>query len=125
MLKRKALWLLAALPLVVGCQTTPAQDGAILGTALGAGLGAIIGHQSGHQGEGALIGAGAGALTGALLGDAVGQPVRRRERHRYQQPTSTNRTYQPTRVETGHYETRVVRSATGETYEERVWIPHH
>lgn len=125
MFGKKALWLFAVLPLVVGCQTTPAQDGAILGAALGAGLGAIIGHQSGHQGEGALIGAGAGALTGAILGDAVGEPVHGHERHRHHYRASTPPTHQTTRVETGHYETRVVRSGTGETYEERVWIPHH
>jgi len=57
----------------VGCETTPAQNGAIQGGALGAGAGAIIGHQSGHTGEGAVIGGAAGALGGALIGEQNGQ----------------------------------------------------
>ncbi len=96
-----------------GCQTTPVQDGAVIGGVLGAGLGALIGHQSGHAGEGALIGAGAGALTGALIGDQVGEVPPRRPR-----ATAVRS------VQQGHYETRVVHAANGETYEERVWIPH-
>ena len=56
---------------LVGCNTTPVQDGAIVGGALGAGLGAIAGSTMGRTGEGALIGAGAGALTGALVGDHI------------------------------------------------------
>ena len=104
-----------------GCNTTPVQDGALLGGALGAGLGAVAGHQSGHQGEGALIGATAGALTGALIGDQVAQspapaayapaPVR------YSAPARP--------VRSGHYETRLVHTPSGECYEQRVWIPHY
>ncbi|MCC6695365.1 MAG: glycine zipper 2TM domain-containing protein [Candidatus Hydrogenedentes bacterium] len=56
---------------MLGCNTTPTQEGAIGGAAVGAGAGAIIGHQSGKAGEGALIGAGVGALGGALIGDQV------------------------------------------------------
>jgi len=112
--------LLAGLALA-GCNTTPAQDGAVLGGALGAGLGAIIGHQSGHQGEGALIGAGAGALTGALIGDSVDKAQRQPAYH--QQPAPQP---QPQgRVQRGHYETRIVETPSGETYEERVWVRHH
>lgn len=97
-----------------GCQTTPTQDGAVVGGALGAGAGAIIGHQQGKQGEGALIGAASGALIGALVGDQVDE---RRSRQAYagQQQTS--------HVVTGHYETRIVRGPSGERYEERVWVP--
>ena len=100
-----------------GCQTTARQDGALLGGALGAGLGAIIGHQSGHQGEGALIGAAAGALTGAIIGDSVGKPPRQTQRVVIVPPRQS----QPQR---GHYETRIVVSPSGETFEERVWVPH-
>ena len=116
--------------LSLGCNTTPTQDGAIIGGALGAASGAVIGHQSGRrQGEGALIGAGVGALTGALIGDQVDE---HRQRHRgtaYQPAPSPARSYhgypagQSTRVERGRYETRIVTTPSGETYEERVWVP--
>jgi surface antigen len=125
--KRIGITLVAGL-MVIGlsaCQTTPVQDGAIVGGALGSAAGAIIGHQSGRQGEGALIGAGVGALTGALIGDDIGR------RQRYYAPAPVGysappRAYappvsaQPTR---GYYETRVVRGSSGETYEERVFVP--
>ena len=104
----------AACASLVGCNTTPVQDGAIAGGALGAGLGAIVGNQSGNAGEGALIGAGAGAITGALVGDHVG---RKRER-RYTQPAQPA----PEPAVRGHYETRIVRGPNGETYEERVFV---
>ena len=97
---------------LLGCSTTPTQDGAILGGALGAGLGAIVGHQSGHQGEGALIGAGAGALIGAILGDST-EP--RHHVHARRPPASTT-------TSIGHYETRMVTTPSGERYEERVWV---
>ena len=100
-----------------GCNTTPTQDGAVLGGALGAGAGAIIGNQSGHAGEGALIGAAAGALTGALVGDQVDE---RRQRN-YPQNVKTA----PVRTQNGHYDVRIVRTPSGETYEERVWVPYN
>jgi surface antigen len=107
------------------CNTTPVQDGVVAGGLLVSAAGAIIGHQSGRQGEGALIGAGLGALTGALIGDDIGR------RQRYYAPAPAGqyappRAYappvsaQPTR---GYYETRVVRGSSGETYEERVFVP--
>jgi uncharacterized protein YcfJ len=102
-----------------GCNTTPGQDGAIVGTALGAGLGAIVGNQSGHAGEGALIGGAAGALTGGLIGREVGQkdgyPSRRYETA---PPPSSSRNVE------GHYENRVVHHPNGAITEERVWVPH-
>lgn len=48
-----------------GCQTTPAQDGAMGGAAVGAIAGQLIGGDT----ESTLIGAGAGALGGALFND--------------------------------------------------------
>ncbi|NIA13862.1 MAG: glycine zipper 2TM domain-containing protein [Nitrospiraceae bacterium] len=99
------------LVLAAGCQTTPTQQGAVLGGALGAGAGAIIGNQSGHSGEGALIGAAAGGLTGALVGDQVDEN-RQRRAGQNQRPATR-----------GHYETRIVTTTSGETYEERVWVP--
>lgn len=105
--------------IVAGCQTTPVQDGALIGGALGAGSGAIIGHQSGYGGEGALIGAGAGALAGALIGDQVGE--HRRKYHA--QPQYYSAPSRGGQVEHGRYVTRVVRTDSGETYEERVWVP--
>lgn len=124
MMKKIALCLVLPVALLAaGCNTTPTQDGAILGGALGAGLGAIVGHQSGHQGEGALIGAGAGALTGAIIGDQVDE-----ERHRtYPQNRNTQAqpTAQPQRTQQGHYDIRIVRTPSGETYEERVWVPYN
>jgi uncharacterized protein YcfJ len=102
---------------MAGCETTPVQDGALLGGALGAGAGAIIGNQSyGRSGEGALIGAAAGALAGALIGDQVQRS--RSEPYAYSQQSSST-----TRTVTGHYENRIVRTPSGETYEERVWVP--
>ena len=96
-----------------GCQTSRVQNGALLGGALGAGTGAVLGHQVDKQGEGALIGAGIGALTGALVGDQVNQ--------------AEQRSYAPTTVSarrtSGHYEKRLVRSRSGEMYEDRVWVP--
>ena len=93
-----------------GCQTTPTQQGAVIGGATGAAAGAIIGHQSGKQGEGALIGAAGGALVGALVGDQVDE---RRNRNAAQSRTTQR----------GHWETRTVIPENGETYEERVWVP--
>lgn len=130
----KFLGLLAVcllLPLT-GCQTTPVQDGAVLGGALGAGLGAIAGHQSGHQGEGALIGAGVGALTGAIIGDAV-RTERQVNQQRYYQSRPVQAAPVPAPVvynsappapgnpyRTSEY--RVVQGANGEFYEQQVWV---
>jgi hypothetical protein len=120
------------LPLIVvgalaGCETSARTDGAVLGGALGAGLGAIVGHQSGHQGEGALIGAGAGALVGAIAGDQVEQS-RQRTGYYAQPPAprygSRYRSAPPPRGP-GHWELRRVTTPSGETYEERVWVPHY
>ena len=123
MLKWMTIWMLAgASVLAVGCNTTPAQDGAILGGALGAGLGAVVGHQSGHQGEGALIGAGVGALTGALIGDDVG---RRRAQPQYGAPAPVAAAPSPARPAQGRYETRLVYGPNGERYEQRVWVPYY
>ncbi|MBI2425338.1 MAG: hypothetical protein HYV27_21105 [Candidatus Hydrogenedentes bacterium] len=102
---------------LTGCQTTAAQDGAVLGGALGAGLGAIVGNQSGHTGEGALIGAAAGALSGAVIGDAVGKPAPRQERVVYRRVE----TPAPTPTRGGYYEVQVVEGANGERYERRIW----
>ena len=109
-----------ALLALAGCQTTPVQDGALLGGAVGAGLGAVIGHQSGHQGEGALIGAGAGALTGALIGDAVGEVP---PRNVVAAPRATAAPRAVATTASGHFEMRTVRGANGEVYQERVWVP--
>ncbi len=107
---------------------------------MGATIGAIAG---GEAADGALIGAGVGALTGALAGDAIahgrahrGRPPRAYDHDRYAPapvyrervivrevpapPSHFSRSY---RVEDGHYETRLVRSPSGEYYEERVWVP--
>ena len=97
--------------LAAGCATTQTQKGALIGGTLGAGAGAIIGHQSGHAGEGALIGAAAGGLTGALVGDKV-EDNQQKKAAQGQRPAGK-----------GHYETRIVTTTSGETYEERVWVP--
>lgn len=93
------------------------------GALVGAGAGAIIGNQSdGKSGEGALIGAGLGALTGALIGDRVDE---NRSRRVYGPPASTSTAPPPAATSpTGHWETRTRRTASGETYEERVWVEH-
>ena len=113
------------LALATGCNTTPVQDGAVVGGALGAGTGAILGHQVGKQGEGALIGAGIGALTGALVGDQIDKAGQRQAAAPPPAPLpppqgTAYRSTGPTR--SGHYETRLVRTPSGETYEERVWV---
>jgi len=105
---------------LVGCNTTPTQDGAVAGAAIGAGAGAIIGHQSGKQGEGALIGAGVGAITGALIGDQVDE---RRDGRAARQASAPPPASQPS--QRGHWETRTVTTQSGETYEERVWVPEN
>jgi uncharacterized protein YcfJ len=121
-----SLLAIGVLAIGAGCNTTPTQDGALLGGALGAGLGAIVGNQSGHGGEGALIGAGAGALIGAIAGDQVEQQQRREHAYHHQQhrPAPPPAQSSGDRVVRGHYETRIVESPTGEVYEERVWVPH-
>lgn len=109
---------IAALAALIGCATTPTQEGALLGGALGAGAGAIIGNQShGRGGEGALIGGAVGALTGALVGDQVDEARTKRAA-----PPAAPAP-PPTVVQRGHYENRIVRTPSGETYEERVWVP--
>lgn len=122
-MRKLTVWAFAPLAvLMAGCNTTPTQDGALLGGALGAGTGAIVGHQSGHQGEGALIGAGIGALTGAIVGDQIEQTRRGtypQNRHTQPQPSAA-----PARTEHGHYDIRIVHTPSGETYEERVWVPY-
>ncbi|MBX3176530.1 MAG: glycine zipper 2TM domain-containing protein [Candidatus Hydrogenedentes bacterium] len=108
--------------ILAGCNTTPTQDGAVLGGLLGAGTGAIIGHQSGRQGEGALIGAGVGAITGAIVGDQVDERRQRsypQNQYSHPQPSAA-----PARTQHGHYDVRIVRTPSGETYEERVWVPY-
>jgi hypothetical protein len=100
------------------------QDGTVVGGALGAGTGAILGHQVGKQGEGALIGAGIGALTGALVGDQIDKAGQRQATAPPPAPlppqSSAYQSIGP--VRSGHYETRLVRTPSGETYEERVWV---
>lgn len=110
---------LCALSAVVlaGCETTPVQQGAVIGGALGAGAGAIIGNQSHHAGTGALIGGAAGALTGALVGDQIDEA---RTKGAMPRPAPAPA---PTVIQRGHYENRIVRTHSGETYEERVWVP--
>ncbi len=139
-----ALVAAGVLLVTVGCETTPVQQGALLGGALGAGTGAIIGNNTHghHGGTGALIGGAAGALGGALIGDQVEQ---QRKRQAYQgyaptppppppapapapvyappPPPPPAPVPGPTVVERGHYEVRLVRTPHGETYEERVWVP--
>ena len=109
---------------MAGCNTTPQTDGAVIGGGLGAGLGAIIGHQSGNQGEGALIGAGAGALIGALAGNEV-EHKRQRSGYYAQQPPPPTYQSAPPPSGPGHWEMRRVTTQSGETYEERIWVPHY
>ncbi len=109
----------AGLFVFAGCETTPTQQGALMGGALGAGAGAIIGNQVHHQGgNGALIGAAGGALAGALIGDAMGQ----HKAHQVQQAPPPPAPAPAPAVSSGHWETRTVTTASGETYEERVWV---
>jgi len=117
---------------LTGCETSPTQDGALIGGAVGAGTGAIVGHQSGKQGEGALIGAAAGALIGALAGDRVDDRRQRRQQQQ-QQPVQQVQTapaapaapaQQTAQAPQGRWETRTVTTQSGETYQERVWVPN-
>lgn len=123
----KNLALVTAIILVAtvaaGCNTTPRKDGAVLGGLLGAGLGAVVGNQSGHMGEGALIGAAAGAITGTAIGDAKKAGLDAQPQPQPQPTVVERRPVQQDRVVHGHYETRIVRGASGELYEERVWVP--
>jgi phage tail tape-measure protein len=128
--------LMGAAVTMVGC-VTPAQRGAVGGGLVGAGLGAIIGDASGSAGVGALIGAGVGAATGAIIGDQVDHDRYGYAPHSHYAPPPAPVYYAPPpapapapthfsrsyRVETGHYEVRLVKGASGEYYEERVWVP--
>ncbi|MFP6582347.1 MAG: glycine zipper domain-containing protein [Candidatus Hydrogenedentota bacterium] len=109
-----------------GCTTTQSYDGAVLGGLLGAGAGAIIGHQTGDAGEGALIGAGLGAIAGAVTGEAIAQNSYNTTTMVYREVPATQRVVvverRPVRRQAGHYEVRLVRTASGETYEETVWV---
>jgi hypothetical protein len=128
----KAAILVTLAAATTGC-VTAAERGAVGGGLVGAGIGALIGDASGYPLEGALIGAGVGAATGALIGSDV-------DRQRYYQPAPPPAPvyYQPAapppapapthfsrsyRVETGHWEVRLVKGPSGEYYEERVWVP--
>lgn len=102
--------------LLLGCNTTPVEDGAVLGSALGAATGAIIGHQSGHQGEGALIGAGIGAISGAIVGDQVQRNQRQRPVVREQNSAGQAQRYR--------YETQLFQAPSGEYYEKEVLVPY-
>ena len=134
-----------------GCATTHhGQDSAVIGGLLGAATGAIIGNQSGDAGEGALIGAGVGAIAGGAIGDSQAQsgyystteevvyrpaPVVR-EVHTVQKVYVSRHGHKPKHGHkvhhgnkkkvhhraAGHYDTRVIRSPSGELYEERVWV---
>ena len=113
--------------LFTGCTTTQGQDGAVLGGILGGTAGAIIGHQSGDAGEGALIGAGLGAVTGAIIGESQARNSYTTVEHRrVAAPARRVVVYEevpaPPVRRAGHYEVRLIRTATGETYEERVWV---
>lgn len=107
-----------------GCTTTQGQDGAVLGGLLGATAGAIIGNQSGDAGEGALIGAGLGAIAGGAIGESSANKTYTRTVYREvpapRQVVVTER--RPVRRAAGHYEVRLVRTPSGETYEETVWV---
>lgn len=118
-MKRSMLSSVLALGMAVsllGCNTTPAEDGAVLGGALGAASGAIIGHQSGHQGEGALIGAGIGAISGAIVGDQV-------QRKQQQRPIVREQ-YNAGQPQRYRYETQVFQAPSGEYYEKDVLAPY-
>lgn len=124
----KFSWLVATAVLAAvviataGCETTSTQEGAVIGGALGAGAGAIIGNQShGRTGEGALIGGAVGAISGALVGDQVDK--RRGVRGNTVTAPAPAPAQPPAPVQRGHYETRLVTAPSGETYEERVWVP--
>ena len=122
------LALLGSAAFLVGCETTPTQQGALTGAAIGAGAGAIIGNQShGRSGEGALIGAGVGAITGALIGDRVDENRTRRNQQMQQAPPPAPAPApapQGSGTGGGHWESRTHRTESGETYEERVWVPN-
>lgn len=110
---------------LTGCTTTQSHDGAVLGGMLGATAGAIIGNQSGDAGEGALIGAGLGAISGALIGESQAKNSYTYHEHRRVAAPTRTVVYEspaPPVRRAGHYEVRLIRTETGETYEERVWV---
>ena len=64
---------------------------------------------------------GVGALSGALIGDQVDE---HRQAYHEQPVASAAPPARPgENVVYGQYETRIVRTQSGETYEERVWVP--
>ncbi len=112
----------AVLALSTGCQTP--GEGAVYGGLLGAGTGALIGENSHHHaGEGALIGGAAGALGGAIVGNEVQKRREAQQRYYSAPPPPPPGPVAAPAPQRGHYETRLVKTASGETYEERVWVP--
>jgi len=103
-----------------GCQT-PTQ-GAVTGAVVGAGTGAIIGDNSGKAGEGALIGGALGAVGGAIMGNE-NQRLNNQRQYAPATTPASRPVSPPPRVQQGHYETRIVTTPSGESYEERVWVP--
>lgn len=110
--------MLSAFLALAACQTTPVQQGALVGTVLGAGAGALAGASMGRPGEGALIGVGAGALAGALIADDIahgGPPLEARPPRPATAP--------PPPPQIGYYKWVVRRGPNGEQYEQRIWVP--
>ena len=75
-----AVLALAALPLSVGCATSPRQTkGAIIGAGAGAAVGAAIGNAKGSTAKGAIIGAAVGGAAGAVIGERMDKQARELE----------------------------------------------
>lgn len=66
---------------ITGCQTTPTQNGALIGGGVGAAAGQILGGNT----ESTLIGTGVGALGGALLNDGLSNQREIGQQEGYQQ----------------------------------------
>ncbi len=66
--------ILASMPVLAGCQTTPQERGALVGGGIGAGTGAVVGAIASGTPQGALVGAAIGGTAGAVIGAVANRP---------------------------------------------------
>ena len=79
-LQAALLLTLAAAVILVGCGTSKAVQGGVIGAAAGGVIGGVIGNQAGNTAVGAIIGAAVGGTAGALIGNYMDKQAEEMER---------------------------------------------
>jgi len=72
--------ILVAAVILVGCGTSKAVQGGVIGAAAGGVIGGVIGNQAGNTAVGAIIGAAVGGTAGALIGNYMDKQAEEMER---------------------------------------------